>query len=81
MTLLDKWADCFSNGDRDLGTVNLAELKIKLNSEKPVCFRPYRLSMKEREVVRDKVGKLLEAGVVRESESEFASPIVLVAKN
>lgn len=56
-------------------------LEIKLKDEsKPICYRPYRLSLKERELVRDKVNELVDSGIVRESHSNFASPIVLVKK-
>lgn len=81
LKLLSKWQHCFSNNTRELGTVRGYELNIKLIDEaKPICYRPYRLPIKEREVVRDKVDELLEAGIIRESKSNFASPIVLVKK-
>jgi hypothetical protein len=38
------------------------------------------MSLKEREVIRGKVQDLLDAGIVRESTSSFASPVVLVRK-
>jgi hypothetical protein len=38
------------------------------------------MALKEREVVRGKVQDLLDAGIVRESTSSFASPVVLVRK-
>lgn len=45
-----------------------------------VYRRPYRLSPVEKEIVQEKVDALLKAGVIRESSSPFASPILFVKK-
>ena len=79
--LLTQHTKCFAENSYDLGSTDLAELSIKLNCDRPVCYKLYRLSFKEREVVQNKISNLLDAGVIRESNSEFASPIVLVSKN
>lgn len=55
-------------------------MDIELNSRKPIVYRPYRLSHKEREQVRELVGEMLDARIVKESTSEYASPIILVRK-
>lgn len=71
---------CFASSTKELGLTNLAEMNIKLTTDKPVFRRPYRLPHHELEVVRSKVKDLLDAGIIRESDSEFASPVVLVKK-
>jgi hypothetical protein len=79
--LLERHAGCFANNSKELGTVQGSCLKIELKEgAKAVCYRPYRMALKEREVVRGKVQDLLDAGIVRESTSSFASPVVLVRK-
>lgn len=78
--LLEKMAVCFSNDNGDLGVTDLGSMKIRLTSDRPVVYRPYRLSITERALVREKVQELLDAGVIQESDSEYASPIVLVPK-
>ncbi|KAK9751656.1 RNase H-like domain found in reverse transcriptase [Popillia japonica] len=70
----------FSKGDLDLGLTHLGEMKITLETNKPVNYRPYRLAASEREVVRGKIERLLASGVIRESTSEYASLIILVPK-
>nr|CAI5824178.1 unnamed protein product [Callosobruchus analis] len=80
LDLLGRKANCFSKGEGDLGLTNLGEMQIKLTSDIPIYYRPYRLSYRERELVRDKVQTLLKAGVIRESESAYASPIILIPK-
>ncbi|KAJ2952278.1 hypothetical protein O0L34_g4558 [Tuta absoluta] len=56
------------------------EIRLK-DPHKTVNRRPYRLSTQERQVVREKVSGLLDAGTVQPSSSPFASPILLVEKN
>ncbi|KAK9728669.1 Reverse transcriptase (RNA-dependent DNA polymerase) [Popillia japonica] len=70
----------FSKGDLDLGLIHLGEMKITLETNKPVNYRPYRLAASEREVVRGRIERLLASGVIRESISEYGSPIILVPK-
>lgn len=78
--LLHKYKECFSNNLSDLGCTNITEMKIELNNQRPVVYRPYRLSYHEREKVRAMIDEMLQAGVIRESISNYASPIILVRK-
>lgn len=55
-------------------------MSIMLKDAKPVCYKPYRLPFKERAILREKIKDLLDAGIIRESSSEFASPVILVRK-
>lgn len=57
-----------------------AEMNIELNCTKPVVFAPYRLSLSERENVKCMIRELLDADIIRESHSVYASPILLVNK-
>jgi hypothetical protein len=78
--VLKKYQHCFATSLKGLGCTNAAEMGIELNSQRPVVYRPYRLSHHEREKVRSMVGEMLDAGIVRESVSDYASPILLVRK-
>ncbi|XP_044262773.1 uncharacterized protein LOC123010135 [Tribolium madens] len=80
LELLKQKADCFAKDDSDLGLTHLGEMKIRLKTDMPIYHRPYRLSYSERAVVRQKVQTLLDSGVIRKSESDYASPIVLIPK-
>lgn len=55
-------------------------MNIRLKSDTHINYRPYRLSYAETLRVRDIVKELLDKGIVRESESDYASPILLVKK-
>lgn len=49
--LLRRHKDCFAYDLSDLGCINITEMKIELNSQRSVVYRPYRLSYHEREKV------------------------------
>lgn len=55
-------------------------MKIRLTSDTPVHCRPRRLSYRERQEVQKTIDELLAEGVIRPSDSPYASPIVLVRK-
>lgn len=63
-----------------MGKTNITEMKICLTAEKPVCYRPYRLSFHEQEKVREMITDLKNADVIEYSVSQYARPIILVRK-
>lgn len=80
LELLEKFKHCFASSLDTLGCTGVTEMQIELTSQRPVVYRPYRLSHFEREKVRSMVDEMLNAGIVRESVSNYASPILLVRK-
>lgn len=78
--LLSKYSDCFSSSLKDLGYTTSTEMVIELEDSDPVVYRPYRMSFAERSLVRKMVAEMADSGIVRESSSPYASPIVLVQK-
>ena len=46
----------------------------------PIKQNPYSLPYSQRQLVKEHVQKMLEAGVIEPSQSPWASPIVLVDK-
>lgn len=61
-------------------TVKTGQMDIKLTSSTPVVYRPYKLSYQEKIKVREITKDLLDKGIIRKSDSEYASPIILVKK-
>lgn len=80
LALLQRYQHCFAHDLKHLGSTHVTEMNIELNSDRSVVYRPYRLSHHEREKVRGMIKDMLEAEIIRESSSSYASPIILVRK-
>lgn len=78
--LLQKYRDCFAVKLEEIGCVIDVEMEIELMDNKPIVYRPYRLSHAERETVRKTVDELLQLDIIQESKSNYASPILMVRK-
>lgn len=78
--LLYKFQSVFSTRDGDLGCINLISHDIPLIDETPIRQRFRWIPPSEYEVVKAHINQLLEAEIIRESCSPYASPIVLVKK-
>lgn len=64
----------------EIGTAKSMEMTIQIGEDKPFTYRPYRMSINEKEKVRTIIDDLLKADIIRESQSPYASPILLVKK-
>lgn len=78
--LLSKYASVFSAHEGDLGCTNLIMHEIPLVDDVPVRQRYRRIPPSDYDTVKAHINQLLEAQVIRESCSPYASPIVLVKK-
>jgi hypothetical protein len=78
--LINEFRNCFALDTTELGKSSTTEMHIRLLDDEPVTFRPYRLAYWERAAVREIIQDLLSNGIVRESESPYSSPIILVKK-
>ena len=76
--LLHQYSDLFKTGN--LPVADLPEIEIKTLPDKVVHKQPYRTPLAKRIIVEQEVLKMLEAGIIRPSQSEWASPITLVPK-
>lgn len=56
------------------------ELKIILTDDIPVCQQPRRLPYADREAANKQVQEWLENGIIQETTSDYASPIVFAPK-
>ncbi|XP_073948993.1 uncharacterized protein [Choristoneura fumiferana] len=80
LDLLNEFRDCFALSLDELGMTHITEMHIDLQDSTPISYKPYRLPFSERLIVRDIIDELLESKIVQESNSSYASPIVLVKK-
>lgn len=79
-SLLGNYTSVFPAHDGDLGCTNLISHDIPLLDDIPVRQRYRRIPPSDYEVVKQHIDQLLEAQIIRESSSPYASPIVLVRK-
>ncbi|XP_025836658.1 uncharacterized protein LOC112906554 [Agrilus planipennis] len=74
--LLNNYRDCIANSLNELGVTELTKMTITLSSEKPIARRPRQFSDYERAQIREIVGELLLNGIIRESCSPYALPLI-----
>lgn len=70
----------YENGIRPIKPENLYSMKIELQVNKTFNFPPRRLSNSQKLEVESQINKLLQEGVIQDSNSSYASRIVLVKK-
>ncbi|KZR97291.1 Uncharacterized protein APZ42_007922, partial [Daphnia magna] len=78
--LLNDFYDLFASKDSELGNTNLIKHTIDTEGRGPIRQRPYRVTNNQRKLLEDKMQEMLDAKVIRYSQSPWASPVVLVEK-
>ncbi|GBO29619.1 Transposon Ty3-G Gag-Pol polyprotein [Araneus ventricosus] len=73
-------AQVFSKDKYDVGALRVEPQRIVINSDLPVSLRPYRTSPVEEQEIKSQVEKLLQAGLIKESNSPYSSPVTLAFK-
>ncbi|KAK7909681.1 hypothetical protein WMY93_014365 [Mugilogobius chulae] len=79
-SMLDSIPEVFAKHDLDFGRTDKIKHQIKLSDPAPFKQRPRPIHPQDIDAVRQHLHELLQSGVIRESESPFASPIVVVRK-
>ena len=77
---LNKNSKLFARNLKELEKTNLITHKIRTVPHEPINKSPYRTSIKERAIIEKQIDEMLEAGIIRESKSPYAAPVVLVSK-
>lgn len=78
--MLIDFRDTFSFSAGELGCYRDTLINLKTTDEEPVHKVPYRVSPKQREIIEEQVKEMLKYGIIQESSSSYASPVVLVDK-
>lgn len=80
LELLNEFGDCFAEDTSQLGCARSVEMDICLQDDKPFSYHPYRMARTEQEAVSDIITDLLQNNIIRPSNSNYSSPILLVKK-
>lgn len=78
--LLLDYKQCISTSLTDLGKTNAVEMHIKVRTDEPIVYQPYRMSFAEKNILNNIIKDFLVNRIIRISQSPYASPVVLVKK-
>ncbi|GFX70311.1 retrovirus-related Pol polyprotein from transposon 17.6 [Trichonephila clavipes] len=73
--VITKNKDVFSP---DPGTTHLMRMDIELILDKPIKTKPYRMSPRQINILREEIKRLLELGVIEIGQSDYTSPLILI---
>ena len=71
---LQSFPDVFSTSSHSMGYCDLKPLRIETRGP-PICQRAYRTPLSKRQLISDLVDEMLQQGVIRPSNSPWASPV------
>ncbi|CAI7899587.1 unnamed protein product [Closterium sp. NIES-54] len=77
--LLARHRKCCAFTMHELGRCKVKEMELKLSNTEPVFHRKRKMPPGEEEICKEKIKELLEVGLIRRSESEYATPTVVAA--
>ena len=80
MQLLIKHQDVFAKSNDDLGTCNVTKHHIDTGQAKPIKQTPRRIPFGLQDEANKEIKSMLEKKVIRNSNSPWSSPVVLVRK-
>ena len=78
--LISEFSDVFALDESELGCTSILQHRIDTADHSPIKQQPYRIPMVRREKVSDMIDSMEKQGIVQQSTSPWASPVVLVPK-
>ncbi len=78
--ILTEFNDVFAVDERELGYCNLMEVEINTEGAKPIAQPLRRTPITIRDNINEEIDAMLAMGIIQESWSDWASPIVAVSK-
>ena len=79
-TLLKECETQFAKDETSIGTTNLTEMTINTGDSESISQKPYPIAMKNYQLVKEEIEKLLTVKVVHSSRSSWSAPIIIVPK-
>ena len=78
--LLKENASQFAQDETSISMTPLTKMTIYTGTSEPVLQKPYLITMKQYQWVKDKIEKLLTAKVIKGSQTSWSAPIIVVPK-
>ena len=79
-TLLKEYKSQFAKDETSIGTTALTSMMINMGSSEPISQKPYLITMKNYQWVKDEIEKLLGAKVIHSSRLSWSALIIVVPK-
>ena len=80
MSLLYKYTDLWSTADMPLQRTTAAEHEIHTGTSRPVAQPPRQTGLQQKREIQKQIKEMINDDIIRESQSPWAAPIVLVRK-
>lgn len=80
LKLVNQFGHCFAFKLKDLKETNLVTMKIELNDNQVIKYKPYRVPYHQLNELKTIIDELKETEIIEDSTSEYASPAILVRK-
>ena len=78
--LLKEYASKFAQDETSISTTTVTKITTDTGTSEPVLQKPYPITMKHYQLVKDEIEKLLTAKVIQVSRSSWSAPIIVVPK-
>ena len=79
--LLQTFKSQFAQDETIIGKTHLTKIQIDMSDSEPVSQRPYPITMKYYNWVKNEINKLLDVQVICSSHSNWSSIIIIVLKD
>lgn len=77
---VNQFCNRFPRPTTEISCTPVTKMRVERTTDDIVKYRSYRLPHSEKEIVRGMAIELEDAGIVKDSNSDFASPVMLVMK-
>ena len=78
--ILANYTDLIASSNAELGSTGLVKHHIDTQGHQPIRQRPYRSSRKDKGEIEKLVKEMYNAGIIQDSRSPWAAPVILVEK-
>ena len=79
--IVNEYSNIFITSDTQLGCARGTKMTIDVGNTPPIRLKPYRCPISSRQYIEKAINDMLQAGIIRKSNSEYAFPVILADKS